>query len=463
MKHALRGEDAYNTFIATELPLRTDTYTPIGHAQAMFEVRKALRKSGFSIDKENYSCTHLGEVALISFEISYKEVDEDILLQVSFLNSYNKQFRFQFAMGAVCKVNMSSMFTSNADLGLFRRKHTGTAEIEASEAIEQIVASADMFWKILVKVKNDLKNLTVSLDEQYEMLGRLYFQHDALNTTQLHEIKKVMGMKKPPHNFGLPHDNAWVFYNRITYALREAHPKDWIKHHTIVHEMFEKRIPGWFGNKMLDITLDKHTEMKYPGLHHEVKLATELKLDLDPVLSPPSAPVPDSVPAVVLEVEPETLTVALPEKELEETATPELVEPIEAAPASVEESCPVEEAIPYLEAEEVAQDDQDDYPDLDGLEEVESFGAGDEHDRYQEAEYIEYQDGMESIEYKPANPISPAQIEEEIKRLEKTLDEPEAETSEEEWPALTELLRPTRTEIIIPPIIPHPQLIPFRC
>jgi hypothetical protein len=53
---------------------------------------------------------------------------------------------------------------------------------------------------------------------------------------QLNMIKKEM--EKPSFEYNADPDSAWVLYNHITLALKEAHPSTWMDDQVKMHQVF---------------------------------------------------------------------------------------------------------------------------------------------------------------------------------------------------------------------------------
>jgi hypothetical protein len=43
-------------------------------------------------------------------------------------------------------------------------------------------------------------------------------------------------MNKASFNYGVDSDNAWAFYNHVTYALKKAHPRNWLADQQNFHD-----------------------------------------------------------------------------------------------------------------------------------------------------------------------------------------------------------------------------------
>lgn len=235
MKRTVSGMDAYAKILSTELPEKTETYTPISHASVINRVRSEITSAGFIITGEDYRCTNDGQIALGTLRLNYK-TDPDIELSANFTNSYNKQLAFRFNLGGLVKVCMNGMMLNNNKFGKFKRVHKGAADVLAEGIISEYVNNAGEYWDSLVQHKDSMKELLLTSSVQHDVLGELFLKRDVINTMQLNTIKKEL--VKPSFDYKVDSDSAWALYNHITLALKDSHPSDWMEDQIKVHEVF---------------------------------------------------------------------------------------------------------------------------------------------------------------------------------------------------------------------------------
>lgn len=245
MKRTVNGMIAYGKMLSTPLPEKTKTYTPISHKDVVSRVRTEIAAAGYIITGEDYKCTQDGSVAIGNFKLNYK-ADPDIELSANFMNSYNKQYAFRFSLGGLVKVCMNGMMLSNSKFGAYKRVHKGDADILAAGKISEFIKDSDEYWSTLVKHKEELKNNIVSKEGSYIILGELFFNHNILTTMQLNMIKKEI--EKPSFNYNADPQSAWVLYNHITLALKEAHPSTWMDDQVKMHQVFCDILGIYTGN-----------------------------------------------------------------------------------------------------------------------------------------------------------------------------------------------------------------------
>jgi hypothetical protein len=95
--------------------------------------------------------------------------------------------------------------------------------------------------------KETMKDIMVSDTARAQLIGRLYFEEDLLNSEQLSIIKQQI--HNPTYEYNADKKSLWSLYNHITYSLRASHPKNWLDNQRLVHWFFTQE----YGIKLLDI------------------------------------------------------------------------------------------------------------------------------------------------------------------------------------------------------------------
>ena len=220
---------------AAALPPATKTYTVISHKFIIDTIVQALEDNGFELNGEEYKCTTDANVASGTFMITYAG-DEDLNMMYSFNNSYDKSLRFRAAIGAQINVNGSYM-VGNTDSWI--RKHTGTADQEAHDLINDHIANASMYFDQLVQDKENMKQMVISKSEFGAILGELFIK-DHLTVDQIsHCRKQFMGASFNYDEMPSKHNiNLWTAYMIIADALRQSHPAKWMSAQVATHLYF---------------------------------------------------------------------------------------------------------------------------------------------------------------------------------------------------------------------------------
>ena len=215
--------------IDVALPNHASTYTVISHKSVMDLSTKALEDAGFKITAENYRATHDGNIASAIYTLNYGD-DSELSMMFAWSNSYNKQMRFKCGIGAIHTTNRTTMVCG--DMGSWARKHIGTADTETEDTIKEQVGLAKMYYDQLVSDKERMKQITLDRKKQAQLLGILFADEEVLTTEQASMIRQQMS--RPTHTF-IDNYSLWAFYNYVTLALQQSHPKTWMEDQRVLH------------------------------------------------------------------------------------------------------------------------------------------------------------------------------------------------------------------------------------
>lgn len=215
--------------ISVALPAHGETYTVISHESVINMSTAALINAGFAIIEEEYRATADGQIAQGIYKLNYNS-DPELSMMFAWTNSYNKQVRFKCGVGAY--VNKTGTVMVCGDIGSWSRKHTGTADTETQETIDEQVANAHMYYDQLCADKTAMESITMNKRKQAQMLGILFAEYQILTTEQASIIRDQM--KRPSHVYS-DSNSLWAFYNYVTIALQQSHPKTWMEDQRILH------------------------------------------------------------------------------------------------------------------------------------------------------------------------------------------------------------------------------------
>lgn len=219
-----------NILVDAALPAATATYTVISHGFIINSILQTLNAKGFTVSKEQYTCSENAQIATGVFHINYGN-DPDLGMLFAFSNSYNKLLRFRCAVGAYVKINGMSVLGETGNAWI--RKHTGTADDEALAVIEKQIEDCAIYFNQLAEDKEVMKQIKLNQRQYGELLGRLYIDNKIINGEQLAIIKKEY--EKPSYTYTTESNSLWTLYNHILVALSRSHPRTWMEQQKIVH------------------------------------------------------------------------------------------------------------------------------------------------------------------------------------------------------------------------------------
>lgn len=215
--------------INVPLPQHGSTYTVIGHQFVIDYVHQALALAGFNILHEEYRCTADGQIAQGIHKLAYNS-DPELSMMFAWTNSYNKQIKFKCIVGAYIETTSTVMVSG--DMGVWIRKHMGTADTETKDTIDEQIKNAHQYYNQLLSDKNEMIDKTLDIRKKAQLLGILFAEYGVLTTEQASIVKNFID--RPMKNFTNP-DSLWTFYNAITIALQQSHPRTWMEDQRVLH------------------------------------------------------------------------------------------------------------------------------------------------------------------------------------------------------------------------------------
>lgn len=224
------GEITRQTLEAVPLPNHASTYTVISHKSIIDYAYQELANQGFGVSSETYKSTLDGQIARGVHTLHFNS-DPELSMMFGWTNSYNKQVRFQCVIGAYINNNGSIMVSG--EMGSYARKHTGTADADVIQNMKDQITNAYMYYNQLITDKERMKTITLTTRQQAELLGVLFAEYEILTTEQASTIRQQMG--KPSFFYNGGKDTLWAFYNHVTVALQESHPRTWMEDQRMLH------------------------------------------------------------------------------------------------------------------------------------------------------------------------------------------------------------------------------------
>ena len=225
---------------AVPLPVQTSSYTVISHESVMDYVFAELAAQGFIVLSEEYRCTHDGLIAQGIYRLNYN-ADEEMSLMFAWSNSYNKQLKFKCVTGGYVTANQTVMLCG--EIGTWTRKHTGSADADAIDMIKTQITNAQVYYNNLIADKEAMKQIPLTTKRQAEILGVLFAEYELLTTEQASLVRAQMD--KPSFFYNGGKHTLWSFYNHVTVAFQQSHPKSWMEDQRMLH---------WFISNEFDLT-----------------------------------------------------------------------------------------------------------------------------------------------------------------------------------------------------------------
>jgi hypothetical protein len=215
--------------INVPLPQHGSTYTVISHQFVIDYVHQALALAGFGMLHEEYRCTADGQIAQGIHKLNFNN-DPELSMMFAWTNSYNKQIKFKCLVGAY--IESTSTVMVSGEMGAWIRKHMGTADVETKQNIDEQIQNAHQYYNQMVSDKNEMVDKTLDIRKKAQLLGILFAEYGVLTTEQASIVRSYID--RPIKSFSNP-DSLWAFYNGVTIALQQSHPRTWMEDQRVLH------------------------------------------------------------------------------------------------------------------------------------------------------------------------------------------------------------------------------------
>jgi len=224
---------AKDILLNASLPLKTDSYAPVPHKDVIEFTLENLDKANFKVIEEKYSTARDGQQGMGFYNI--QTPDPEMCIRLIWHNSYDKTMPLRWAMGANVIVCTNGMV--RGEMGAFKRRHTGTVLSDYTENISQYISQAGDRFDALVRDRERMKEIELTKRNCAELVGRMFIEEAVINATQVGIIKREI--ENPSFNYNSD-GSLWQFYNHCTVAFKEAHPRHFLDHHTMLHNFVER-------------------------------------------------------------------------------------------------------------------------------------------------------------------------------------------------------------------------------
>lgn len=194
----------------------------VSHKFVIDTLTAELASAGLNVKQTIYHMTPSGQAAAGICHIESADPDMDPIIM--WANTYDKTMRFKCSAGGHLKVTNAYMI--GEDLSGYKIDHTLTSEGKVVACVKAQVANIHSHVARLNAHMKLMNNIQLTNEDVAHMMGVLYFQKDAITSSQLIKVKNAC--KKDV-------SNLWTIYRHIAIALKSSHPKTWIDQQMDVH------------------------------------------------------------------------------------------------------------------------------------------------------------------------------------------------------------------------------------
>lgn len=214
------------------LPAKTDSYSPVAHADIIESVYEQLDKANLVVKSSNVKFARNGQQMIGTMAI--ESYDSEMGFKIALRNSYDKSMSVGFASGG--NVWVCSNGSISGDIKLVR-KHTGLVNQEIKLKIIESINAFEPALEELIVDREKLKTVELSKRLQAELVGRMFLEQDIITSTQINIIKREMDFSEH-----FKDNTLWSLYNWTTESLKQSHPSSYIEDHVKVHKFLTELV-----------------------------------------------------------------------------------------------------------------------------------------------------------------------------------------------------------------------------
>ena len=220
--------DLYNV----RIPASTDSYSAISHQNIIDAVYEQLDKRNLQVVNEKYNVAANGDKVIGYFDLNYMG-NSEMGMRLAFRNSYDKSMSVAFVAGTQVWICENGCISGEIQ---FLRKHTGSV---LGELHNKIITTIEQLEDHFIRTEShsiQMKSIELPKIKAAELYGRMFMVEDIISPTQLSIVKKELN--EPTHKV-FEEETLWSAYNHVTFALKEAHPLNYINQHVNLHKFVE--------------------------------------------------------------------------------------------------------------------------------------------------------------------------------------------------------------------------------
>lgn len=245
MKALLKAtrEDVYNAPI---IPWNNGTYTPLPNSTIMDLMDTKIHDLGLTIKSESYKVSATKEGLIKGVIGSYNLMTDngEFGQRVMFRNSYDKSMSFAMVTGLNCWICENGCIAGEYQ---YKRVHRGAFDDVMSTTERDVIANIDGGFNLLqqsyehnVEQMEELKQIEVSPEAVYQILGVLFLTKNVLTVSQMSIVKRELEVSKNFRHLGDKDFTAFDLYNHVTESLKVSHPLTYFSDHIETHTLFEE-------------------------------------------------------------------------------------------------------------------------------------------------------------------------------------------------------------------------------
>jgi hypothetical protein len=247
-----------------ETPKDTASYKAVPYGAIIDSIQDRLESSPWRVNKAEYALGRkgmqlFGVMTLRPREGSWDRAALDAIApSIGFRSSHDKSISVGLVTGASVFVCDNMMFETSGERSI--RKHTRNVFNDIDRIIDRTIDSSEQQYFRMHDSREEMKQIPVSRDRGYELLGLAYGQ----GVVTPHQYTTAVNEWRNPTFAGaFEEEDFWSLYNSITFGLKKGAVGEVVKRYTNAH--------SWATNLMKEI--DYGSTIRAPQAptpyHHE--------------------------------------------------------------------------------------------------------------------------------------------------------------------------------------------------
>lgn len=231
--------------------VKTPSFQPLSHGEALTEIDKALGKAGLEIARDDsgthrkrFTVTADGARMYATLPLTTR-IDESSRLMIGIVNSWNKSKALRIAFGAEVFVCTNGSIFAEKVIG---RKHTTKIIDDLPGLMSAALEQTKTYVEHQTNFFKRLREVTLTDSEANDFIVQSALDHECITRGEIADV--VDEWRKPRYEDFAPR-NAWSLHNAFTEVGKRIQAKDGDKHSERMVSL-----SGFFANRFAsDLTL----------------------------------------------------------------------------------------------------------------------------------------------------------------------------------------------------------------
>ncbi len=197
-----------DTFFNHELPVQTQSYTPVSNRLLNDLIYQEAEKRNYIITGKGFRANPSLTEFIAMFTLNQPE--DGLIRMIGYRNSTNKKWSVGFVAGALVTICSNGMVSG--DIITFR-KHTGSVKQDLNFIIQRAFEEITPRFDTIKQQTEHLQKKLIQKSAALDIIAELFFTERLLNITQMAVLRENLFSD---HNFSLPENPSEFFFSMDT-------------------------------------------------------------------------------------------------------------------------------------------------------------------------------------------------------------------------------------------------------